>query len=343
MKNINASLQQPSLPGPQTGDPRVPNRLARCLRGNGRPGRTFLQGILATLLLATAMRPALAADLNVFACEPEWAALTRELAGTHVDITTATSARQDPHHIEARPSLIARLRGADLAVCTGAGLEIGWLPMLQRESGNTAVQNGKPGLFEAAMQVDRLEVPGSVDRAQGDIHPEGNPHVQMDPRRIATIATALTARLRQLDPAHAADYDARGADFSRRWQDAMQRWNTAAGPLHGARVVVHHKGWAYLFDWLGLEAAGELEPKPGVPPSAGHLAELKALLAAKPAKMVIYAAYQDNRAADWLSREAGIPAVELPFTVGGSAGAGDLFGLFDDTLRRMLGALHDAH
>jgi zinc/manganese transport system substrate-binding protein len=303
----------------------------------------YATGVFAVLLLAAVLRPAAAADLNVFACEPEWAALTKELAGDHADITTATTARQDPHHIQARPSLIAKLRRANLAVCTGAGLEIGWLPMLQRQSGNAAVQNGRPGLFEAAMQVERLEVPGSVDRAMGDIHPEGNPHVQMDPRRIASIAAALTARLKQIDPAHAADYATRGAEFARRWQAAIARWEEAARPLRGVRVVVHHKSWAYLFDWLGIEEAGQLEPKPGVPPSAGHLAELKAELAARPAKMVIYAAYQEDRAADWLARETGIPAVELPFTVGGTAGAGDLFGLYDDTINRMLAAIHESH
>jgi zinc/manganese transport system substrate-binding protein len=302
-----------------------------------------IHAIFAVLLLTAAVIPAQAADLKVFACEPEWGALTKELAGDHADITTATTAHQDPHHIQARPSLIARLRRADLAVCTGAELEIGWLPMLQRQSGNAAVQNGKPGLFEAAMQVERLEVPEVSDRAMGDIHPEGNPHVQMDPRRIATIATALTARLKQIDPAHAADYDARGADFGKRWQTAITRWDEMAKPLRGVRVVVHHKSWVYLFDWLGIEEAGQLEPKPGVPPSAGHLAELKAELTARPAKMVIYAAYQDSRAAEWLSHEAGIPAVELPFTVGGTAGANDLFGLYDDTLKRMLDALHADH
>lgn len=294
--------------------------------------------VIAALLLATLCHTA-AADLSVFACEPEWAALTQELAGGHADIATATTAHQDPHHIQARPSLIARLRRADLAVCTGAGLEVGWMPMLQRQSGNARVQSGRPGLFEAAMQVERLEVPQAVDRAMGDVHPEGNPHVQTDPRRIATIANALSARLKQIDPAHASDYDARLTDFARRWQAALAHWETQAKPLHGLRVVEHHKSWAYLFDWLGIEEAGQLEAKPGVPPSAGHLAELKAELAARPAAMVIRAAYQADRADRWLSREAGIPAVELPFTVGGSEGAKDLFGLFGDTLARLLQAL----
>jgi len=301
-----------------------------------------IQTLFAVLLLAAVITPVQAADLNIFACEPEWAALTGELAGDHADITTATTAHQDPHHIQARPSLIARLRRADLAVCTGAELEIGWLPMLQRQSGNAAVQNGRPGLFEAAMLVDRLEVPEAADRAMGDVHPEGNPHVQMDPRRIATIATALTARLKQIDPPHAADYDTRGADFARRWRAAMVRWTDEAKPLRGVRIVVHHKSWVYLFDWLGIEEAGQLEPKPGVPPSAGHLSELKQQLAARPAKMVVYAAYQNSRAAEWLSHEAGIPAVKLPFTVGGTEGAGDLIGLYDDTIHRMLDALHES-
>lgn len=298
--------------------------------------------ILAVLLLGSVLQPVLATELKVFACEPEWAALVRELAGDRVEITTATTARQDPHRVQARPSLIARLRGADLAVCTGAELEVGWLPMLQRQSGNTAVRDGKPGLFEAAMQVERLEIPETVDRAMGDIHASGNPHVQMDPRRMATIAAKLTERLKTIDPAHATDYEARGAAFAKRWQSALTRWEKKARPLRGIRVVVNHSGWVYLFDWLGLEEAGTLESKPGVPPAAGHLAALKGELAAKPAKMVIYAAYKPSRAAKWLEREVGIPAVELPFTVGGSDKATDLFRLYDDTLDRMLGALHES-
>ncbi len=299
--------------------------------------RTLHVVMLLPLVLLVPL--ASAAELKVFACEPEWAALTQELAGGHADISVATTARQDPHHIQARPSLIARLRNADLAVCTGAGLESGWLPMLQRQSGNPRVQNGRPGLFEAAMQVQRLEVPQTVDRAMGDVHPQGNPHVQTDPRRIARIAEALSTRLQQIDPSHAANYAARLADFSVRWQAALTRWDQRAQPLRGQRVVAHHKGWVYLFDWLGIEEAGELESKPGLPTSAGHLAELKAELAKRPAAMVVRAAYQDDRADRWLARETGMPTVELPFTVGGTPGAKDLFGLFDDTLERLLQAL----
>ena len=138
--------------------------------------KTFAK-LFALVLLAGVLRPA-AADVNVFACEPEWGALTQELAGNKADIYTATNPLQDPHHIQARPSLIAKLRRADLTVCTGAQLEIGWMPMLMLQAGNDKIQNGRPGDFQATLQVKMLEVPASVNRALGDIHPDGNPHIQ---------------------------------------------------------------------------------------------------------------------------------------------------------------------
>jgi len=292
---------------------------------------------LAAAALAFFVLPAHAA-LRVFACEPEWAALAKELGGDRVEATSATSALQDPHRIQARPSLIARVRNADLVVCTGAELEIGWLPALLQQSGNDRVQAGQPGNFASADFVRKLDVPSQVDRSQGDVHAAGNPHVQTDPRNIATIATALSARLRQLDPAHAGDYARREYDFSQRWQQAIARWSAQAAPLKGAPVVSQHKSFVYLYDWLGLKELAVLEPKPGVEPTVPHLQSVLATLKATPARMVLYAAYQDPRPSEWLSRNAGIVAVKLPFTVGGSEAAKDLFGLFDDTVARLLAA-----
>jgi zinc/manganese transport system substrate-binding protein len=278
------------------------------------------------------------AGLKVFACEPEWAALVRELGGDRLDVFSATTAQQDPHHIEARPSLIARVRNADLVVCTGAELEAGWLPPLLRQAGNARVQPGQPGHFEAAAQVARLDIPTSLDRSQGDVHAAGNPHVHTDPRRLATIAEKLAARLAAVDAPNAADYRERHARFARRWSAAMQRWSVRAAQLKGSRVVAHHKDWIYLFDWLGMIEAGTLEPKPGIPASAAHLARLKQALASAPARLVVRTPYQDARPSEWLARETGMRAVVLPYTVGGSARAVDLFALFDDTLDRLLGA-----
>jgi zinc/manganese transport system substrate-binding protein len=289
---------------------------------------------LASVLLAV---PAHAA-LRVFACEPEWGALAQELGGPLVEVTVATSALQDPHQIQAKPSLIARTRNADLVVCTGAELEVGWLPLLLQQSGNARVQPGQPGHFAAADFVRRLEVPTQVDRSQGDVHAAGNPHIQTDPRNIGQVATALGARLQQLDPPHAAEYAQRTADFGQRWQAAVARWTAQAAPLKGVAVVSQHKAFVYLYDWLGLKEVAVLEPKPGVEPSVAQLQAVLGTLKATPARMVLYAAYQDSRPSDWLSRNAGLPAVKMPNTVGGTEGAKDLFGLFDDTVARLLAA-----
>ncbi len=292
--------------------------------------------VLAAALALLAL-PAHAA-LRVFACEPEWGALAQELGGNLVEVSVATSALQDPHQIQAKPSLIARARNADLVVCTGAELEIGWLPVLLQQSGNAKVQAGQAGNFAAADFVPKLDVPVRLDRAQGDVHAAGNPHIQTDPRNIAQVAVALAARLQQADPAHAGDYAKRLADFTQRWQQAMSRWSALAAPLKGVSVASQHKAFAYLYDWLGLKEVAVLEPKPGVEPSASHLQTVLSTLKSTPARMVLYAAYQDSRPSEWLSRNAAIPAVKIPFTVGGSDGAKDLFGLFDDTLARLLAA-----
>lgn len=288
--------------------------------------------VLAVLLVA---QPALAA-LNILACEPEWGALAQELGGNKVKVYAATTALQDPHHIEARPSLIARARNADLLVCTGADLEAGWLPLLQTQSGNAKIRVGQPGYFEAVAYVARLEVAQRVDRAQGDVHPGGNPHIHLNPYNIEKIAAALAERLAQIDSGEAAHYQQRARVFLERWRQATSRWEKEAAPLKNMPIVVYHKDLSYLNHWLGLREIGQLEPKPGLPPTTAHLSELLARLANNPAKAVVSSAYSDPRAGAWLAERAKIPAVTLPFTVGGSDRAKDLFGLYDETLSRLL-------
>ncbi len=278
------------------------------------------------------------AALKVFACEPEWAALAQELAGDRVSVYSATTALQDPHRIEARPSLIARVRSADLLVCTGSELEVGWLPLLLTQSGNGRIQPGTQGYFEASRYVARLEVPGVVDRSLGDIHPGGNPHIQTDPRNIAKVAEALAQRLARLDPAGAEGYRARSKAFLERWRSAIDRWERQAAPLKGMPIVEYHKAFVYLDAWLGLKEVGTLEPIPGIPPTPSHLAELVEAMRRAPAKAIVYSSYNDPKAAAFLSERTQIPAVMLPFTVGGTDKAKDLFGYFDDILGRLLGS-----
>src|ERR1700730_8081488 len=199
------------------------------LRGARSMKRALLTAVAAMSLALLAL-PAHAA-LRVFACEPEWGALAEALGSDPVDVTIATSALQDPHQIQAKPSLIARMRSADLVVCTGAELEIGWLPVLLQQSGNAKVQPGQPGNFAAADYVRKLEVPSQVDRSQGDVQASGTPHIQTAPRNIALVAAALGARLQQVDPAHASQYAQRQADFMQRWREAIVRWTAQGAPL----------------------------------------------------------------------------------------------------------------
>lgn len=295
--------------------------------------------LLSVAMMASAITVPAQAALKIFACEPEWAALSKELGGDNVDVYAATTALQDIHKIQPRPSLIAKYHQADLVVCTGAELEIGWLPPLAEKGNNPKVNPGTPGYFEASHFINMMEVPTRLDRSEGDVHPYGNPHVQTAPDSIAAVAKGLADKLAEVDAVHAADYKLRYQQFNTKWTAAMQKWALKAKPLNGVAVVSSHKGWSYMYRWLGMQEVATLEPKPGIPPSAAHLEEVLTALKAKPAKMVVFAAYQDRRPADWLAEHASIAAVELPFSVGGVAGTDDLVGLFDVTLDRLLAAL----
>lgn len=278
------------------------------------------------------------AELRIFATVPEWGALAKEIGGDKVRIYTATTALQDPHRIEAKPSLLAQARQANLLIAAGADLEIGWLPLVLRDAANPALQPGQRGYFEAAAQVQRLDVPSSVDRAQGDVHAAGNPHIHLDPRNVLKVGDALSARMAELDPASAEAYRANYKAFAGKWQAAMARWEKDAAPLKGMPVLVHHASFVYLNHWLGLKEVGTLEPKPGIEPTSSQLSGLIARQQSQPAKMVLRTAYQQDGPSQWIAGKTGIAAVMLPYTVGGTPEAKDLFALFDDTIQRLLKA-----
>ncbi|MEO5700297.1 MAG: zinc ABC transporter substrate-binding protein [Casimicrobiaceae bacterium] len=294
--------------------------------------RMFLAACAALALVAGSAH----AVLNVFATTPEWGSLATELGGDKVGVYTATNALQDPHHVEAKPSLIARARNADLVIATGAELEIGWLPLVLQQAGNPRVRPGQPGYFEAAPNVPMIEKPARLDRADGDVHPLGNPHVHTDPRNIARVAGPLAARLAALDPPNAAYYEARVRNFDERWQAALGKWNAQGSVLRGMPIVVQHKSFSYLVAWLGMKEVATLEPKPGVEPTVNYLSQVLATLERDPARMVLRGAYQSDRASQWIAQRVKINVVTLPFTVGGDPEARDLFSVFDDTLARLL-------
>lgn len=303
-------------------------------------GRILLKRLTPILVCVVALAASSSAwaDLRIFACEPEWAALARELGGDSVHVDSATTPFQDVHYIQARPSLISKIRRADLVVCSGADLEIGWVPVLLRQASNAKVQPGTPGFVDASKIVPMLGVPTLVDRSQGDIHPYGNPHVQTDPHNVARVAQEISARLQQLDPAGSEVYRARYDDFSQRWGKAIVGWEQRAAPLRGMEIVTHHLAWVYMAHWLGLVVVDHLEPKPGIPPSAGHLAQLLDKLSTRRVKAIVRAVYQSERASRWLSERTGIPAIVVPHCVGATPGATNLFAMFDDMIDQLLEA-----
>lgn len=276
------------------------------------------------------------ARLRVFTCEPQWAALARTLGGDHVHVDSATTPFQDVHYIQARPSLIAKVRRADLLVCSGAELEIGWLPVLLRQARNGRIQPGSPGYLDASRYVSMLDVPSLVDRAQGDIHPYGNPHIQTDPDNVALVAKELASRLEELDPDARADYQERYDAFESAWHMAMKRWQRRAAPVRGMEIVTHHLAWVYMAHWLGLSVVAHLEAKPGIPPSAGHLAELVRTLGRHHVRAIVHAVYQDPHASAWLAKRTGIQVVVLPHCVGATEDAGDLYAMFNSIIDRLL-------
>ena len=288
---------------------------------------------IITAIFMTLLTPLSANALNVFACEPEWGALVKELAGDIVEITVATTAFQDPHQLQARPSLIAAVRRADLLICTGAQLEIGWLPLLLRRSANPHIQVGDPGYFLAADFVRKIEIPKLVDRSQGDIHPQGNPHLHLDPRNIRRIASALADRLSELDRPNSSTFESRLQDFQDRWSAAMLLWEDQSAVLAGLRLVAHHRSFSYLAAWLDLDIVATLEPKPGIPPSGAHLARLLEQLTPDPPAGIIRTPYSNEKPSAWLSERLGIAELQLPYTIGGTDDVVDLFTLFDETIR----------
>lgn len=313
-------------------------RLGRGHRaGAAAPGRRMRRLAFALALLL----PGGAHALEVFACEPEWAALARVLA-PHANVVSATHARQDPHHVEARPGLIALLRRADLAVCTGAGLEAGWLPMLQQRAANPRVQDGEPGMVYASAHVRRIDAtPAGTGPFAGDVHGEGNPHVHLDPRRVLEIARVLAARLAQLEPARADAVRARLAAFEAGWTARIDAWRAAAAPLRGRTVAAQHGSFAYLWDWIGITQTVDLEPLPGMPPTPRHLQRVLERLRGAPDTLAIVAAeHQDPRSARWVGAQLGgtMPVLVLPATVADPTAPDALGAWFDALLRALLQA-----
>lgn len=285
------------------------------------------------------------AKVIILACEPEWAALAEEIGGNLVSVTSATHAKQDPHHIEARPSLIAAARKADLVIGTGAELEDGWLPMVLQKANQAKIFKGQLGYlmfadFVSLKKHHEYDLSATrIDRSMGDIHASGNPHIQLDARVYLTASKVLAKRLEQIDPDKAEFYQKNYHAFTQKWEAKIAHWEKIAEPLKGKKIIVYHDNWVYLNDWLGLVQITTLEPKPGIPPSAAYLKSVLSKTQQVEVKGILRTPYEPQDAAKWLNQKTGIPIIELPFTVGGNSQAKDLAGLFDDTIQQLLSRL----
>jgi zinc/manganese transport system substrate-binding protein len=268
------------------------------------------------------------------------ASLVREVGGDRVKVTALARGVQDPHFVDANPMLAVKLRNADLLVDVGLDLEIGWLPPLVNQSRNADIQPGGRRRLTAASFVTVRDLPqGVVDRSRGDLHPGGNPHFLTDPRRAVKVAEAMAAKLAQIDPGGKGTYDARLADLRKRVDSAMENWTALLAPLRGQKIITRHRTLPYFFEWTGLVSAGELEPKPGVPPPPGHIAELVDVAKREGVKAVVIESFYDTRSAVPLREHAGVKIAQIPGDVGGEPGAKDYLSYMGIVVDRIVGAI----
>lgn len=295
---------------------------------------TLTKRCLAMMAAGAAVISSPANALNIFVCEPEWKAFLESHAPDAI-IYSATTAQQDPHYVQARPSLIAKMRQADMAMCSGAELEVGWLPMLQARSSNSAVQHGAASMIYAADFVRMLDKHDHVDRSMGDIHAHGNPHVQFAAHEMIPLSRAITQRLQTIDPDNAHIYQFNGMKFRAHWRQQLNAWNKKAAPLKGKKVVGYHETYRYLYDWLGMKQIADLEPKPGISPTTSHLQSLTEL-DADTFDAIIYSSHQDQRPANWLQQHTGKSVIQLPLTVADGERLDEMYDRVIDDLLNVL-------
>lgn len=294
---------------------------------------------LCAAALAIAPAPARAA-VRVVTTTEGLAALAREVGGDRVQVANLSRGTQDPHFVDANPTLAVKLRDADLLVDVGLDLEVGWLPPLVNQSRNAAIQPGGPRRLTAASAVQVMDQPsGAVDRSQGDLHPAGNPHFLSDPRRALQVAAALAAKLGEIDPAGAGSYAARLAGFKARLQTDEKRWAAELAPFRGQRIFTKHRTLSYFADWSGLEVAGFLEPKPGVEPPPSHLAELVQLARATKVRAIVVETYYEAKSAGVVSKYSGARVAAVPGDVGASRTATSYEAYMDELVGAVVGAL----
>ena len=293
--------------------------------------RSFYK-FLFIILCATSSLPSSAAPkkLRVITTLTDLASLTQEVGGDKVDVEALAKGYQDPHFVEPKPSFLLKLRNADLLISVGLDLEIGWLPPLITQSGNGRIQPGAPGYLDASQFTEILEIPqGKLTRAEGDVHPLGNPHYWLDPDNGRRIAKGIAAKLTEMDPGDQAYFQQREQDFEKRLAEADKKWLAQMAPYRGAKVVTYHRSWPNFAKHFGLDVVGYIEPRPGIPPTPSHTIEIVNLMKREKIKIELIEPYFDLKTPNSIASMTGGRVVVLMPSVGGKPEITDYFKLFD--------------
>jgi len=300
----------------------------------------FLTALIVTSLLAPASAAFAQGKLNVVTTTEDLAAIAREVGGDRITVESIARGYQDPHFVEAKPSFILKLQKADLLIVVGRELEIGWLPPLIQQSRNAKVQVGAQGYLDASQRARILDIPtGQVTRAEGDVHPQGNPHYWLDPENGKAIAKEIADKLSELRPNDRAMFDQRLTAFNGRVDDAEKRWLAAMQPYKGVKVVTYHRSFPNFAERFGLDIVGYVEPRPGIPPSPQHTLDLINDMKRQNVKLVLVEPYFDLKTPNSIGRETGAQVLVLPPSVGGVKEVTDYFALFDYDINLLVGAL----
>ena len=301
--------------------------------------RMFLAALIAAFSLSTDAQAA----IKVVTTTQDLAALTAEIGGDKVTVEALARGYQDPHFVEAKPSFVIKLHGADLLVLVGRELENAWLPALITQSRNGKIQPGSAGYLDASLSARILDVPtGQITRAMGDVHPQGNPHYWLDPGNGRRIAQAIQKKLTDMSPGDAAYFQQRYADFDRRLAEAEARWRAALAPYKGTKVVTYHRSWPNFAEAFGLDVVGYVEPKPGIPPSPSHTLTLMHEMKRQGIKLILVEPYFDLKTPNAIARDTGAQVLVLPPSVGGVKEATDYLKLFDYGVNLLVSALKTA-
>jgi len=303
-----------------------------------------ISSVVVALALALSAGGAAAQDkLNVVATTEDLAAIAREVGGDKITVESIARGYQDPHFVEAKPSFILKLQKADLLIAVGRELEIGWLPPLVTQSRNRKIQVGAEGYLDASAKARILDIPtGQVTRAEGDVHPQGNPHYWLDPENGKIVARSIADKLSQLRPTDRAYFDQRSNDFSARVGEAEKRWLAAMAPYKGTKVVTYHRSFPNFADRFGLDVIGYVEPRPGIPPTPQHTLDLMTEMKRQNVKLVLVEPYFDLKTPNAIGRDTGAEVLVMPPSVGGVKEASDYLKLFDYDINLVIAALKKA-